>query len=209
MDHSKFEKEFEHDIKFIFEELDEFIVSQFETIKPNSKVRKNKFLAVRKAERGSDEGRIRYRNSQDKRELLEEQEIIIKLYKMDANPGQAVNRMTRLQALKAAQKKIEFSIARYEMELLKDYRRFLLPYAVFFLLIIIAVLYFWPESAADTSKKLIPLLTIGSVLGALSLFLFKTIFDNVENSILIPQKRRLELVEQAIELAQANEHTNE
>jgi hypothetical protein len=209
MDHSEFGNELEHEVKFIFEELDKFIVSQFETIKPNSKFRKNKFLAIRKAERGSYEEKIRYRNSQDKRELLEEQEIIIRLYKMDINIGQAINRMTRLRALKVVQKKIEFSIERYEMELPKSYRYFLAPYAVFLFLIIFAAFAFSPESAADIYKKLIPLLTIGSVLGALSLFLLKTIFDNVENSILIPQKRRLELIEQAIELAQANEHTNE
>jgi hypothetical protein len=200
MDHSEFGNEFERDVNFIFEELDKFIVSQFKSIKLSSKVRTNKCTAIRKAERGSDEEKIRYRNTQDKRELLEEKEIIIKLCNVDTNTGQAINKVTRLRALKAAQKKIE---------LLKKYQYFLLPYALFFLLIIVAVITFWPESAADISKKLIPLLTIGSVVSALFLFFVKTIFEDTEKSILISQKRCLELIEQAIELAETDERTNE
>jgi hypothetical protein len=228
MDHSKFEKEFEHDIKFIFEELDEFTVNYYKNLQKDMKptdmfspgksivaIRAAKpdrsIAAIRAAkivEWGPHKERVCDRSEQDKSELLEEQKLITRLCQTNAKGAQTLSKAIRLQALKAVQKKIKSSIERYDLEWQKNYRLSLLIVSLVSL-VAAAVNYMDPQFFAYLIKELNLTHPYYLVLVGSFFVLIKTISEYDGKSIVIMLKRRLELIEQAIELAQANEHTNE
>jgi hypothetical protein len=189
MNHTEFENEFEHNVEFIFEELDKFT-----NMKENPK----------KVEWGSSKERVIYRNDQDRIEFIREKPFIIRL-SMNAKCGQVVNKEVRLQALRAVQKKINFSIERRELEALKEYQNSLLVPTLLFITLINYIFSLPSKIFTIATKEIIPFLPIFVILGTLILFFAKTIFENGGRSTLILQKRQLELVEQAIELAESRE----
>jgi hypothetical protein len=203
--HNEFENEFEHDIKFIFDELDKFKVS---------KRRKNIFENIKEiiAELNPVEREISDRNNQARRELLSEKQLIIRLCKMDSKCGQSVNERVRLLALRAAQKKIKSSTERHELELLNDYLNPLTISAFLALCIIIYAepisSFLFPSNPISTEMLISTIQKFGVVFG-IFLFFAKTRIEVTEKSILARQKRHLEIVEQTIELAQTSESTKE
>jgi hypothetical protein len=156
---------------------------------------------------GPDKERICDRSEQDKSELLEEQQIVINLCKANLNGAQTHSEKIRLQALKTVQKKIKFSIERYDLEWQKNYRLSLFIINLF-LLYIAFVKYMSSPFAVDLIKELNLNDSYYLVVGGFFFILIKTIFEYGGKSIAVMLKRRLELVEQAIELAETDERTN-
>lgn len=216
MDHTEFGNEFERDVNFIFQELDEFTVNYYKNLqkdmKPTDMFSPGKSIAAIRAakivEWGPYQERICDRSEQDKSELLEEQQLITRLCKTNAKGAQTHSEKIRLQALKTVQKKIKSSIERYDLEWQKNYRLSLLIINLF-LLYIAFVKYMSPPFAADLIKELNLNDPYYLVVGGFFFILIKTIFEYDGKSIVAMLKRRLELVEQAIELAETDEHPNE
>jgi hypothetical protein len=187
MNHTEFENEFDCNVKFIFEELNKFV---------NTRENPKNF------EWGSSKRRVVYRNDQDRSELRSERPFIIRLCTMNAKCGQVINAEVRLQALKAAQKKISASVGRHEILLLRDYwDSLLVPALVAFFLITSYLSHF----SNDSISTINPFITIITMAITLVLFFLKTLVESTNKRILIVQKRQLELVEQAIELAESRE----
>jgi hypothetical protein len=96
MDHTEFGNEFERDVNFIFQELDEFTVKYYNNLqkdmKPNDMFSLGKSIAAIRAakivEWGPYKERICDRSEQDKSELLEEQQLITRLCKTNAKGAQ-------------------------------------------------------------------------------------------------------------------------
>jgi hypothetical protein len=231
MDHTEFGNEFERDVNFIFQELDEFTASYYKNLQKEMKptdafsdmFSPDKSIAATRAEKpgrsiatiraakivewGPDKERICDRSEQDKSELLEEQQIVINLCKANLNGAQAHSKRIRLQALRTVQKKIKSSIERYDLELQKNYHLSLLIVQICFFVIAFAN-YIDPYFFADLIKKLNLTHSYYLVVGGVFFVLMKTIFEYGGKSILIMLKRRLELIEKAIELAETDERTN-
>jgi hypothetical protein len=231
MDHTEFGNEFERDVNFIFQELDEFTASYYKNLQKDMKpidafsdmFSPGKSIAATRAEKpgrsiatiraakivewGPHKERICDRSEQDKSELLEEQQLITRLCKTNAKGTQTHSEKIRLQALKTVQKKIKSSIERYDLEWQKNYRLSLLIVNIF-LLYIAFVKYMSPPFAIDLIKELNLNGPYYLVVGGFFFILIKTIFEYDGKSIVVMLKRRLELVEQAIELAETDECTN-
>jgi hypothetical protein len=231
VDHTEFGNEFEHDVNFIFQELDEFTAIYYKNLqkdfKPADMFSPGKSIAAIRAakpdrsiaairaakivEWGPHKERICDRSEQDKSELLEEQQIITRICKTNAKGTQTHSEKIRLQALKTVQKKIKSSIERYDLEWQKNYTfsLFIVNLFVFYIAFVkFLSLFLSPFFAVDLIKKLNLNDPYYLVVGGFFFILIKTIFEYDGKSILMMLKKRLELVEQAIELAEADERTN-
>jgi hypothetical protein len=212
MNHTEFENILRDDIKFIFGELEKLIREQYEDtgFQPgfikNESIVKKRAAARKRAGWVSEKKALLSTNNLDKSELLIEQKRIVELSRMNINSGQAFNERLKLRllALKAVKEKILFSVERSELERLADYRHLLTYPALAFLVLIFAVLLYTPSDSnsltAFQKHSQILAVPIGLIL-----FIIKTTFERTETSLIIMQKRRLEIIEQAIELTETEQ----
>jgi hypothetical protein len=196
MNHTEFENEFRSAIEDIFKKQDEYIVDQCKHDK--------QFRIDKKIFRHD----LRSRNTKDKNEILAERDTVIRMYGEKVRDELTSHESPRLQALKAAQKKIKFSIERYEIVALSNYIGIQFTYALLGISLISYIFRLPPDIFTFVTGKLTPAIPIYSIAIALILFILKTIYESYEKSILTMQKRRLEIVEQTIELAEPRELTN-
>jgi hypothetical protein len=196
MNHTEFESEFRAAIEDIFKKQDEYIVEQCEHDKHFRIIDKKIFRHD-----------LRSRNTKDKDEILAERDTVIGLYEEKERDELIFHESPRLQALKAAQKKIKFSTERHELELLKDYRIMLFFLAILVLSFIFFIFFLPPVAFTFVTSKLIPAIPVFSISSVLLLFILKTMYESYAKSILYAQKKHLEIVEQAIERAEAYQLT--
>jgi hypothetical protein len=189
MNHTEFESEFRAAIEDIFKKQDEYIVDQCKHDK--------RFRIDKKIFRND----LCSRNAKDKDEILAERDTVIGLYEEKARDELSSHESPRLQALKAVQKKIKFSIEKHELELLKNY------WSGMLLLALLAFILLTTFASDFPRTELIQKINLITVQATLGFFMIRTVFELGGKSILILQKRCLEIVEQAIELAQAHELT--
>jgi hypothetical protein len=187
MNHTEFESEFRAAIDGIFKKQDEYIVEQCKHDKHFRIIDKKIFRHD-----------LRSRNTKDKNEILAERDTVIGLYEEKARDELTSHESPRLQALRAVQKKVQFSIERHELELLKDYWNFLLPFAFLALFILTNFSSYFPKN------ELVQYITLATTLGSL---IMKILSEQNGKSLLIGQKKHLEIVEQAIERAEAYQLT--
>jgi hypothetical protein len=195
MNHTEFESEFRSAIDDIFKKQHEYIVDQCKHDK-NFKIYEKIFR---------DD--LCRRNAKAKDEILAERDTVIGLYEEKARDELISHESPRLQALKVAQKKIKFSMERYELVALNNYRGIQLFLALSVFSLILYIFSLPPIAFTFVTGKLTPAIPVFSVSSALVLFILKTIYESYAKSILIMQKKQLEIVEQVIELAQSHELT--
>jgi hypothetical protein len=209
MDHTEFDNILRDDIKIIFGELEKLIHEQYEDkgfqagLIKNESIIKKRAAARKRAGWVSDKDALLFTNNLDESELSIEQKQIVELSRININSGQAFDERLkiRLLALKAVKKKISFSIERSELERLADYRYLLIYPALIFLVLICAILFYSPYDPNNITafQRLSQILAVPI---GLILFIIKTTFESTETSLVIMQKRRLEMIEQAIELTE-------
>jgi hypothetical protein len=140
-------------------------------------------------------------NEKDKHELLNEQDLVISLCTKNAETGQNFNEDIRLQALKAVQKKVGYSVDRYELEAKEKIYRCNFLFSMAFVSIVVYCTFKIISHSSLASKNDYVLSFFAIALALLSLVLpplVKITYEPIVNIFLISNKRRLEIVEQAI-----------
>jgi hypothetical protein len=230
---------FEADVIFIFDELDKFL-EQDKPVRPETWGDSKLIMRNRKEQDGdrdelsseqniaiftfdkldnfhksirlrfSSRFHLRNRNKQEKNELVDERRIIRNLCEKRVKNDEKCGVDVRLQALKAVQKKIEFSNERFEIEEKQFSKTFQ------FCLILLAICIFildlmirFPNISIDklfsiilhpTNYSIIQKFMLPSI--AFILFALNFCNESSSNKKFLMNKRRLELIEQAIELTQ-------
>ncbi len=173
MNYTEFENEFRSAIKDIFEKQHEYIVEQ---CKHDKKFRIDKKIF---------QNALCSRNTKDKDEILTERDTVIGLYGEKVRDELIFHENPRLQALKAAQKKIKFSIERYELAALNNYRGIQFSLALFVFSFILCVFLLPTGAFTFVTGKLIPAIPVFSISSVIFLFILKTMHESYEKSILI------------------------